>query len=821
MPEQPQKPDEIFWRALEIEPAEERAKYLSEACAQNAALRAEVDELLAAYPKVERFLEKPAAEAGPTVDRPVLTERAGSKIGPYKLLQQIGEGGMGVVWMAEQEHPVRRRVALKIIKPGMDSQHVIARFEAERQALALMEHQNIARVYDAGTTESGRPYFVMELVHGVPITKYCDDNHLTPRERLELFVPVCHAIQHAHQKGIIHRDIKPTNIMVCLYDGRPVPKIIDFGVAKATEQRLTERTLFTSYGSIVGTFEYMSPEQSEMSQLGIDTRSDIYSLGVLLYELLTGTTPLDRSRLKNAAIDELLRIIREEEPPKPSTRLSESKESLPSLAALRKTEPGQLANLVRGDLDWIVMKCLEKDRQRRYESAVVLAKELERYLHDEPVEARPPSARYRLGKFLRKNRAAVLTAGVVAASLLFGVGIAATGWWRQAERPQTPPIAALDPTGLKESVLSLIRQRKYAESDRKVDEVAAILERHGSKSVLGNFWMDVAYRYFVQYEYGRAQRAYERAATIDDASTNLVWFWQSGIATDLGDDREATALVEKSIERLERSHNNLSQLADHHLFLAFSYATQGEFETSVARYEPYIDAALKSEKSGLRIAPDSWGGRNFDCTLLAMYYLARHRVAKESSERAAHLETAHQLITKRPSVFWGRSYIAVARDDLDDAIAANNEYFEFLRQRGETSRRIGIGRLRQADETLTDELIRAGQFQRAEKLLADRIQGWKSTLHLPPHHPVHAHYLVLCGRVLREQKNFAAAEKQLLAASDRLDSDPLTPLVRREQVLQELVTLYDAWNQPAESAKFRSRLKAAEALSTSPGAAHN
>ena len=341
-------------------------------------------------------------------------------------LQQIGEGGMGTVFMAEQTQPVQRKVALKVIKPGMDSRQVIARFEAERQALALMDHVNIARVLDAGTTEAGRPYFVMELVHGVPITKYCDDNHLTPRERLELFVPVCQAIQHAHQKGIIHRDIKPSNVMVTLYDGKPVPKVIDFGVAKATEQKLTERTLFTQYGTMVGTLEYMSPEQAEMSALGVDTRSDIYSLGVLLYELLTGSTPLTHKRLKEAAYAEILRMIKEEEPPRPSTRLSDSGEALASISAQRHMEPAKLTKLVRGELDWIVMKTLEKDRNRRYETANGFAADVQRYLDDEPVQACPPSAWYRFRKFARRNRRAVVTASAAALAVRAGGGGLAT-----------------------------------------------------------------------------------------------------------------------------------------------------------------------------------------------------------------------------------------------------------------------------------------------------------------------------------------------------------------------------------------------------------
>src|SRR5579864_588847 len=357
-------------------------------------------------------------------------ERPSSLIGNYKLLQQIGEGGMGVVFMAEQTHPVHRKVALKVIKPGMDSRQVIARFEAERQALAVMDHVNIARVLDAGATASGRPYFVMELVHGVPITKYCDDNHLTPRERLELFVPVCQAIQHAHQKGIIHRDVKPSNIMITLYDGQPVPKVIDFGVAKATEQRLTDRTLFTQYGTMVGTLEYMSPEQAETSMLGAGTRSDIYSLGVLLYELLTGTTPLDGKHLRSLGYAEMLKTIRDVEPPKPSTRLSQSINEVASISARRQTEPRRLQKLIAGDLDWIVMKCLEKDRTRRYETANGLAVDIQRHLHDEAVSASPPGQLYKLQKLVRRNKLTFAAIAAIMVSLV--IGLAAALW--QADR---------------------------------------------------------------------------------------------------------------------------------------------------------------------------------------------------------------------------------------------------------------------------------------------------------------------------------------------------------------------------------------------------
>jgi serine/threonine protein kinase len=433
---------DLFMVALQIEDAAERAAYLDRACASEAALRQRVEALLAAFEQAGSFLQQPAADPqatsdlshrGPSSDSDP-AEEAGTAIGPYKLLEQIGEGGMGTVWMAQQTEPVKRLVAVKLIKAGMDSRQVIARFEAERQALALMDHPHIARVLDARATGAGRPYFVMELVKGVPITRYCDEHRLTSRQRLELFVPVCQAVQHAHHKGIIHRDIKPSNVPVALYDGKPVPKVIDFGVAKAAGQSLTEKTLVTGFGAIVGTLEYMSPEQAEVNQLDIDTRSDIYALGVLLYELLTGSPPFTRRELEGGGVLEMLRVIREQEPTKPSTKLSTA-EGLPALAANRGTEPAKLTKLVRGELDWIVMKALEKDRNRRYQTANDFSLDVQRYLADEPVEASPPSAAYRLRKFVRRNRVAVLAAGVFAGLLVAATAVSAgLGWWANTER---------------------------------------------------------------------------------------------------------------------------------------------------------------------------------------------------------------------------------------------------------------------------------------------------------------------------------------------------------------------------------------------------
>ncbi len=409
----------IFNEAIRLRSGPERDAYLGKFCRDDSKLRADVEALIQAH-EAESLLDVPIFGPEVSLDNSPLTEGPGTIIGPYKLLELIGEGGFGAVYMAEQEEPIRRRVALKIIKLGMDTKRIIARFEAERQALAMMDHPNIAKVFEAGSTDKGRPYFAMELVKGVPITEYCDKNNLGTQKRLELFIDVCRAVEHAHQKGIIHRDIKPSNVMVTLHDGRPVPKIIDFGIAKAMQQRLTEKTLLTEFRQLIGTPEYMSPEQAEFSGLDIDTRSDIYSLGVLLYELLTGTTPFEAKQFRSASYDEICRIIRETEPPKPSTRLSTLGDGLVEGAKHRQVEAGKLCKTIRGDLDWIVMKALEKDRSRRYETANGLILDIERHLNNEPVSAGPPSAGYRLHKFFLRHRAAVITVALVTAALAVG-----------------------------------------------------------------------------------------------------------------------------------------------------------------------------------------------------------------------------------------------------------------------------------------------------------------------------------------------------------------------------------------------------------------
>ncbi len=521
-----QQREEALFAAALAKPPAERASFLDGACHADPALRARLEELLAAHDDPGQLATsataaRPTLKIGFTADP--ADEAIGQMLGPYKLREKIGEGGCGVVYVAEQEKPVRRRVALKVIKLGMDTRNVMARFEAERQALAMMDHPNIAKVLDAGATQAGRPYFVMELVRGIRITDYCDQNNLSTRERLDLFVKVCQAIQHAHQKGIIHRDIKPSNILVTLHDGVPVPKVIDFGIAKATEGRLSELTVYTEMHQFIGTPAYMSPEQAEMSGLDIDTRSDIYALGVLLYELLTGQTPFDGKELVQSGIDEIRRTIREVEPPRPSTRLSTMVDAdLTRIAKRHGAEPSKFSKLVRGDLDWIVMTCLEKDRRRRYETANGLATDIKRHLNNEPVFARPPSATYRIQKAVRRHKLGFAAGAAVSLALLIGAAVSTT----QAVRATRAERA-------KQSSLQSERQARQAATLAQSD---AVVERDRARRNLYAADINLAHQAWLRSDLGKARRLLARSRPATGQEDLRGWEWRFLWGLTRGDD---------------------------------------------------------------------------------------------------------------------------------------------------------------------------------------------------------------------------------------------------------------------------------------------
>jgi serine/threonine protein kinase/tetratricopeptide (TPR) repeat protein len=641
------------------DPAERQA-YLDARCGGDDDLRREVEDLLRHYQRLGSFLDSPPALAPPPH-----AEAPGSRIGPYKLLEPIGEGGMGTVWMAEQQEPVRRLVALKVIKAGLDSAPVVARFEAERQALALMDHPHIAKVLDGGTTTADRPYFVMELVKGMPLTRYCDEQRLTMRQRLALLVPVCRAVQHAHQKGVIHRDLKPSNLLVALYDGRPVPKVIDFGVAKATGQKLTERTLVTGFGAMVGTLEYMAPEQAELNQLDVDTRSDIYSLGVVLYELLTGTTPLGPDRLRDTPLPELLRRIKEEEPPRPSTRLSGSPR-LPTVAVARQAEPRRLCQLVRGELDWIVMKALEKDRSRRYQTASGLARDLERYLADEPVEACPPSAAYRLRKFARKHRRLLTAAGAFLGLLLLAV------------------------IGLVIGLLAVNREQQKTQAALAAERTAKAQAR-GALDALTD---DVVETLFArQPELGETEKAFLRKVlTSYDAVTRELGetgearllrarglFKVARLRALLGEQRQAEADFGQAVSLLERLAADFPKVAEYREKLATSRHNLGITLAELGKQAEAETAFRRAAALRQKLAADFQAVAEYRQALavgyhdlgLLLWQQGRYGDAEEVYRQAVELN--EKLAAESPRY---RPALARSRAKLGDALRDQGRYAE-------------------------------------------------------------------------------------------------------------------------------------------------
>jgi serine/threonine protein kinase/tetratricopeptide (TPR) repeat protein len=584
---------EIFADAIDL-PVTERAAFLEQACGSDAVLRARVEALLAGHDAAANFLEEsPAGRPAPKSE-----EKIGDVIGHYTLLRKIGDGGCGVVYLAEQKQPVRRLVALKVIKLGMDTRNVIARFEAERQALAMMDHPDIARVFDAGTTDAGRPFFAMEFVDGIPITKFCDEHSLSMPARLELFARVCLALQHAHQKGIIHRDVKPSNILVAMHDGVPTPKVIDFGIAKATQGRLTDLTLVTGFDQFIGTPTYMSPEQAELRDLDIDTRSDVYSLGVLLYELLTGHPPYDSQSLVRAGIDEIRRIIREVDPPRPSTRiLTLTDADRETVARLRRAAPMQLTSVLRGDLDWIVMRCLEKDRARRYNTAHELADDVRRHLRQEPVAARPPSAGYRLQKFFARNRLACVSAAAVALALIVGTVVSVRQAVRatRAESVARTQRDAATAAGRAEAVARADAQRRQEQAEDlltfMLGDFRAELQKAGRLNLLEGV--------------GDKAMAYFSALNSRDL-TDTALARQSKALTQIGEVRMDQARYPEAAVAFNTAYDRAAALAARHpqggdmlferaqaeYWIAFAAHRRGDFAAERDWFTRYRDSAI-------------------------------------------------------------------------------------------------------------------------------------------------------------------------------------------------------------------------------------
>jgi serine/threonine protein kinase/tetratricopeptide (TPR) repeat protein len=834
------KEEAIFHAALEIDAADRRSAYLDAACGGQDELRRRVEALLRRHAGVEGPLDRPVISLAATADKAV-AEQAGTVIGPYKLLEQIGEGGMGLVFVAEQQRPVKRRVALKVIKPGMDSRQVIARFEAERQALALMDHPHIAKVHDGGATDAGRPYFVMELVRGTPITDFCDSYRLTTRQRLELFLDVCHAVQHAHQKGVIHRDLKPSNVLVELHDVRSVAKVIDFGIAKAIGQQLTDKTVYTQFAQLVGTPLYMSPEQAEMSGLDVDTRSDVYSLGALLYELLTGTTPFAGKMLKRVGLDEMRRLIREEEPPTPSQRLNTlNAQTCSTVSERRGVDVRRLGQLLRGELDWIVMRALEKDRDRRYESASAFAADVQRYLADEAVEACPPSAGYRLRKYVRRHQRALATVGVVSVAL---VAATAVSTWQAVDANAARKLAderldnekearkaAATESAVAQAVNDFLQQDLLGQvnSDPQFPDefggksrltVKEALDRAAAK--IGDRFRDqplaeaavrtaIGQAYRSLTEQAPAVPQLERAlvlrqthlgtghpdtlASMDTLASAYQWVARYGEAITL-----SHQLLDDARTRLGQDHPETLARAER---VAECYRAAREWDTSIRLHEQVL------EKQRAVFGP------THPSTLGTMHRLAMNY---DDAGRFAESIALHERVLDNLRSVNGREYASTSwpmlsyaqvcqrAGNFDRADQLLREYLEHMGNRD------GSRGHRQARANaltwLALNLTLQQRYSEAEPLAREALDYYEKEL---PGNPTRFIRVSLLGAVLLGQQRFAEAEPLLLQGYEGLKRGSITYHLKHWWIIEageRVARFYQATNQLEKAQELREELR--------------